>query len=128
MKPHGAEIEGAQILLEVDVEPLAAGGAALPLGHVEQATADARVLPVARDDGVDDEGVHPAVPGHVDEPDQTCGLEGADPSQAVTLDLAPPVDVAHGVREALGVQGVEVLVGERRSPLEAHRASHGGIG
>ena len=46
--------------------------------------------------GVDHEGVHAAVPGHVDEPDEAVVLEGADPAETVALDLAPPVDGEHG--------------------------------
>ena len=69
-----AEIKGAPFLLEVDVKPLAPGG-----GRSRSATASReRPTPAwrdLRDDGVDDESVHSAVPGYVDEPDQTCGLK-----------------------------------------------------
>ena len=46
-EPARAEVEVAQLLLEVDVEPFAAGGPALPLGHLQEPTADPAVA-VAR--------------------------------------------------------------------------------
>jgi hypothetical protein len=73
------------------------------------------------DHGVDDEGMHPAVPGHVDKSDQLLAIEGTDPAQAVRLDLAPPVDLQDGVAESLRMEDVEVLVLEGGSPRIARR-------
>src|ERR1700722_14121330 len=64
----GVEVERAQLVLEVDVEPFAAGGAALSFDDRQKAAPDARVSPITGHERVDDEGMHPAVPGHVDEP------------------------------------------------------------
>ena len=43
VKPQGAEVEVAERLLEIDVEPFAAGGPALPFGHLEEPPADPAV-------------------------------------------------------------------------------------
>jgi hypothetical protein len=79
---------------------------------------------------VEDEGVDPAVPGHIDEADQVPGgvggvggvggAGGADPTQAVSFDLTPPVDVEQRVRETLRVEGIDLGVGERCPPLVVH--------
>jgi hypothetical protein len=68
--------------------------------------------------------MHSAVPGHIDEADQTPAVVGrADPTQAVPLDLTSPVDVEDGVRKALCVEGVDVGVGERWPPLVTNVAA-----
>jgi hypothetical protein len=69
--------------------------------------------------------VHPTVPGHVDEPDETIGLKGADPAEAVSLDLAAPVDVEDGMGESLCVECVDGGVGYGCTPLEAKRRPKG---
>ena len=111
-EPARPEIEVAQLLLEVDVEPFAAGLPALAFGHRQQPAADADPPPGSLDERVDDEGMGAAVPGHVEEADQAAAVGGADPAQTVPLDLRPPIDVEHGVHEALGMQRVDVAVCE----------------
>ncbi len=80
---------------------------------------------VAGDQGVEDEGVHPAVPSHVDEPDEAVPDEGADPAEAVTLHLCAPIDVQDRMIEALGVERVQLRVLEVGSPFVAEPACAG---
>lgn len=98
------------------MEPFAAGGAALAYGHLKESAPDTAAPVIGGDQGVDDEGMHPAVPGHVDEADQAAPFVGADPAEAVPPDLTPPVDGERCVAEAFGVQGVELRVVEPGAP------------
>ena len=63
-------------------------------------------------EGVEDERVDGAVPRDVHEPDQRLAVAGRDPAEAVPVELADPVVVEHPVMEALGVEPVDLVVGE----------------
>jgi hypothetical protein len=62
------EVEGPQVLLEVDVQPCAACPACPLDGEGDQPGAGALPVHPGGDHGVEDEGVGATVPGHVDEP------------------------------------------------------------
>ena len=86
-----------QVVLEVDVEPLAASRGGLGARHGDKGGSDA-TMPVGRgDDGVDQEGVGCTVPRHVDEADQVVFSLGAYPSKTVAVQSFCPVSV-HGDR------------------------------
>ena len=104
------------MVLEVDVQPLAARGLGFFGRDGDQPGADPVVLGAFGHQGVENEGVDAAVPGDVDEADEAFAVPGADPAQAVPADLGHPVVVQDLVAEALGVQGVELGVGEGAAP------------
>jgi hypothetical protein len=66
--------------------------------------------------GVEDEGVDAPVPRDVDEAHETFVVPGADPAQAVPGDLSQPVVVQDLVLEPLGMQDVQLGVGEGAAP------------
>src|SRR6185437_11438317 len=111
-----AEVERAEMVLEVDVQPLAARGLGFFGRDGDQPGADPVVLGAFGDQGVEDEGVDAAVPGDVDEADEAFAVPRADPAQAVLADLRYPVVVQDLVVEPLGVQGVQLGVGEGAAP------------
>jgi len=59
------------------------------------------------DDRVQDKRMDAAVPGDVDEADQTAIFPGAAPPEAVTLKPCPPVRLPEQVIESFGMQLVE---------------------
>ena len=60
--------------LEVDVQPLASGGAGFLGRRADKASADAAMPTVRIDGGVEDEGVAPAVPADLNKPDEKLAL------------------------------------------------------
>ncbi len=76
--------------LEVDVKPRAARLVSCASRSTNQLDSNALVTVLSVDDRVQHEGVSPAVPGDVDEPDQSAGVERLHPGQAVCFEpLAP---------------------------------------
>lgn len=116
------EVEMAQLILEVDVQPLAPGLADMVGGDLYQPGADSVPPQRPGDNGVEDERVNASIPGHVDEPGQAGAVAGADPAQAVRFHLRLPVVAAGRAAEAVGVQGFEFGAGEVPAPVVAdHR-------
>jgi len=76
--------------LEVDVKPRASGLLSCASCSTNQLDSNALVTALALDDGVKDEGVSPAVPGDVDESDQSTGVERLHPGQAVCFEAIVP--------------------------------------
>ena len=113
-----AEVERAKIVVEVDMQPLASGRARLLGGDLNEPGADALPPHPRRHQCVQDERVHPAVPGHVDEANQVGAFAGADPAQAVLADLSPPAIRQDPMAEPFGVQGVDRGAVELAAPLE----------
>jgi hypothetical protein len=99
------------------MQPLAAGRPGVLGGHPDQPGAHAPAAHPAGDDGVQDERMHPAVPGPLHEADQLAVLPCADPAEAVPVQLCAPVVVEQPVAEALGVQPVELGVVHAAAPL-----------
>ena len=119
-----AEVERAQAVLEVDVQPLAPGRAGLAGGDLHQPGADSVPPQWPGDHGVEDERVNAAVPGHVDEPSQFGTAAGAGLARAVPFRLRLPVVIAGSAAEAVGVQGLGLGAGEVPASLVAdHRAT-----
>jgi len=104
--------EAASVLIKrlqmgfiVDVQPLAACGGGLIGEGLHERTSDASPLVVRVHDGVQNEGVGPAVPASVDEPDERVDVEGADPAQTVLLQpVLPGLHSAQGGAEGSSVQ------------------------
>lgn len=117
-EPARAEVERAEVIVEVDVQPLAPGLARSRRGQGDKPSPGSPPLHPRSDQGVQDERVHGAIPGDVDEADQVIVFPGAHPAQAVPVHLCPPVIVCHDpMAEALGMQRVERLVAETPAPL-----------
>jgi hypothetical protein len=81
----GVEVERPQVVVEVDMQPLASGGACLTDGDGDQLGADPPTSSLLRDEGVDDEGVGCAIPRYVDESDQLATVPSTDPPQAMAM-------------------------------------------
>ena len=107
-----AEVERAQMVFEVDVQPLAARRAGTIRGDCYELRSDPAAPDAGRHESVEQEGVDAPVPGDVDEAHQLAVLAGADPAQAVPADLAPPVNVQELMTEAFGMQGIELAIRE----------------
>jgi hypothetical protein len=104
------------VILEVDVQPLAARRPGFAGGDGDQPGTDPVMLGAFGHQGVENEGVDTPVPGDVDEAREAVGVPGADPAQAVLGDLRDPVVVQDLVVESLGVQGIQLDVGEGTAP------------
>src|SRR5690242_11232270 len=101
------------------MQPLAPGRGRLAGGDLYQPGADSVSAQRPGNHGVEDERVHAAIPGHVDEPSQFGTAAGTHPAQAVPLHLCLPVMVSGSAPEAVGVQGVNLGAGEVAAPLVA---------
>lgn len=87
----GVEVEGRQVWLEVDVEPLASGRVCMMRGPPHDLGADATALPAATRLRIEQERVISTVPSNVDEPDQDAVVVARrDPAEAVRADAVPP--------------------------------------
>ena len=105
------------MVLAVDVEPLAARGGR-PAGCLGDERGAQPPMPLVRNDnGVKDEGVGPSVPSDIDEANKAVLPSGANPPEAVLVDLAHPVMLGRLVAEAVGVERFQLGVGERTAPL-----------
>lgn len=105
------------MIVEVDVKPLASGGTSLGYGNGDQLGPDSVSSNVGADHGVEHEGMDPAVPRHVDEPDELVGLSGADPPETVVPNLCLPVVFQGFMVEALGMQCIDGSVIEVAAPF-----------
>jgi hypothetical protein len=93
-KAARSEVEGCQVGLEVDVEPLASCGLGVLRCEVDGPRSYALALVGAVCLRVDDKGMVSAVGYDVDETDQaTAGLAGGDPTETVGTDSIPPADL-----------------------------------
>lgn len=95
----GVEIERAQVILEADVEPLAAGSARLGDGDRHELGPYALPAGVRGHHSVEDEGMDCTVPRHVDKTHELVAVTGTDPAQAVPLNLALPVVFKYSMDE-----------------------------
>src|SRR5262245_20803789 len=123
-RPEAArvDVEVAQVLLEVDVEPFAAGRARVVGGDRDELLADAAAPRGGGDHRVLDPGVDDAVPDDVDEADERGAVARDDPAEAVRCDLLAPVPLRLVVDlrpERLGVEAVDLVVAEPAAPLVA---------
>ena len=103
LKATGVEVELAQVIVEVDVDPLAARSARLGDRDSNELGRDSLPGGSGSDHRVEDEGVYSSVPRDVDEADEPGAVACADPAQAVLLDLSLPVVFEDAVPERLGV-------------------------
>ena len=117
IEPAGLDVERAEVLVEVDVEPLAAGRSRLDDAGLDEPLPDAAAPMVRSHERVDDEGVRVAVPRHVHPSDEPTIHPSAHPSQAVRLDLASPVVLKKPMPETLGVERVNLGAGKGSAPL-----------
>jgi hypothetical protein len=116
-EPATAEVERAEVVFEVDVEPLAPGGASVFRRDRDEPGSHPLAPYPCCDEGVEDERIDAAVPGNVDEADQVESFPGADLTQTVLVHLSPPVAFEDLVAEALRAQGVERGIAERAAPF-----------
>src|SRR5580692_4774833 len=112
-----AGVERAQVLLEVDVQPLAPRGASLLRRDRHHPGADPMAPGRRRDQGVEDERVHTAIPCDVDEAHQLAIVAGADPAETVPGELCLPVVIEQPMAKALRVQSVQLGIAHRAAPL-----------
>jgi len=117
------EVEGSKVGLEVDMQPLTAGGPRLTYRERDHCSADSAALPCAPSLCVEQERVVPTVPRHVHESDQcTSFFAGGDPAKAVGTDCAPPaIDCTPAMRQH---EVDHLLVGDRVAPTAYDRCFH----
>lgn len=91
-KAAGIEVECRQVLLEVDVKPLAPGRLCMHRSMADKRSANALPLILTSDLGIEEEGMIASVPRHVDKADQAAAdlQAGGYPAKAVRPHLIPP--------------------------------------
>lgn len=97
------EIERTQVLLEVDVKPLALRDTGFCGRSCDERGSDSFRPARLRDHRVEDEGMNSAVPDNVDEADQRAVFPCADPAEAVALQSCSPVGLRDRMAETIGV-------------------------
>jgi hypothetical protein len=112
------------MFLEVDVEPLAARGSRLSGDLGDEGGADALTPLIRHDHGVKDKRVGSSFPSYVDEADETVLPSGANPPEAVLMELGYPVMLGRLVAEAVTMERFQLGVGKGTSPLVKY-ALHG---
>jgi hypothetical protein len=105
------------VVLEVDVEPLAMRGACARHRETHELRADALPTGTFGDHRVEHERMDAAIPGDVDEPDERVFVSRAHPTEAVHLQLSPPVVVEDAMAERRCMQLVDLDVGEPAAPF-----------
>jgi hypothetical protein len=103
LEATGVEVELAQVIVEVDMEPLAACRARLGDRDGNELGSDSLPGGSGSHHRVEDEGVYSSIPCDVDEADESAAVARADPAEAVLLDLSLPVVFEDAVPERLGV-------------------------
>src|SRR6185436_2249936 len=119
----GPQVEGPQVLLEVDVQPLATRRLRLLARHPHEASPDAGAAHRGRDHHVLEPGVRETVPEHVREADEHAARPRTRPPQAVSLTETAPVPFVLGVDarlEALRVERIDLAAPEGSSPRDLH--------
>jgi hypothetical protein len=95
------------VLFEVDMHPLTPCSTASLSSRLDQrGSHPVRTIALSYD-RVQDERMDTAVPGDVNEADQTITLPGADPAEAVTLKPFTPVRLPDRMIEPFGMQLIE---------------------
>src|SRR5215207_8225341 len=119
----GVEVEGAEMILEVDVQPLASGTARLRHGNGYELGPNPSVTCRLGDHRVLDPCMHETVPDHVDETDELGALSCNHPTEAM-LALLRPVPLSLRVDtglEGFGVKFVQLGVVEVTTPCAGDR-------
>jgi uncharacterized repeat protein (TIGR01451 family) len=120
-KAARVEVERSQMIVEIDVEPLAACGPCLGDGECKELRADSLPSCWSVHHGVEDERVDAAVPRNVDEADKVVAIASANPPEAVFMHLAVPIVVQHSVIERLRMKCVQYGIVELSPPLVRER-------
>jgi hypothetical protein len=91
-KAAGIEVERREVLLEVDVKPLATSLLGVPGGMADKRGGNAPPLILTGDLGVEEEGVIASIPHHIDKADQAASRlqPCCHPAKAVRSDPIPP--------------------------------------
>ena len=118
-EPARVDVERREILVEADVEELAACCRSAVARCVDERDTDAMVAVAGIDHDVLDERVDKPVPQHVDETDETVAVAANDPAEAVSFGLVDPVPL--GLVEEAGIECgcvelVDLVVGEGFTP------------
>jgi hypothetical protein len=103
LEATGVEVEVPQVIVEVDVEPLATRRPRLGDGDGNELGSDSLPGGSGSHHRVEDEGVHSTIPRDIDEADELGAVTCADPAQAVVLDLGLPVVCEDAVPEGFRV-------------------------
>jgi hypothetical protein len=120
----GIEVERREVLLEVDVKPLASGLFGVPGGMADKRGGNAPPLMLTGDLGVEEEGVVASIPHHIDKADQAATRLQAccHPAKAVRSDLVPPP--GRRVPAVCCDEGNHLCVGEWSTPAVLNRLRH----
>src|SRR5260370_35826326 len=102
--------------LEINMQPLTSGIAGFGGANQQHLFCDAQPSMSVGDDGVQYERVNGAVPGHIDESNERTAAPRADPSEAMSVYLSPPVIVHHAMTECFGMQAIHATVPEFTAP------------
>ena len=106
------EVERTQMVIEVDVQPLATGRPSLPDGNADKLGSDALPPHALGDQRVKDERMDRPVPDHIHEADESAVASGAYPAETVLRHRGQPVIGQDGVFESLSVQLIQGVVVE----------------
>jgi hypothetical protein len=114
------EIEAGQIVVEVDMKPLAARGSCLLDGERDEAATDPAPTMASGDERIEEEGVATTVPRDIHESDESVTVAGDGPAEAVSLDLGAPVVCVDRVVEAFRMEALELDAVTVAAPGDAH--------
>ena len=117
-KAARVEIEVTQMRVEIHMQPFAAAGLCLSDRFFDQRCRETLSPHRLGNHGVEEEGVHAAIPRDIDEADQPALVAQADPTEAVALDLRHPVILQKSVPEAFGMKRVQLAIGEGTPPFD----------
>jgi len=113
----GLDVEGAELFIEIGVQPFTAGGTTLLYGKGDHPRPDTSAAGMTRHERVEDEGVDATIPCDVHETDELAAVSRADPAKAVPPDLSLPVVREDAMAETLGMQRVDLGVLEVSAPV-----------
>jgi len=112
-----ADVERSEVIIEVHMQPLAPCRLRLVTGYFDETNAYATVSRVRRNHFILNPRMHEAVPDDVDEADETIPVSRRHPSEAVFADECVPIVFELAVFERIGMETVDLIIGEVPTPL-----------
>src|ERR1700730_17943125 len=115
-KPAPVEVEPSQVTLEINMQPLASRLSCFAYTDSEHLRCNPSVPISVGHHSVQNERMQRAIPCNIHKSDKIIRIFRADPSQAVTIYLRPPIVIEDTMLKSFGVQTVQRPITEFVAP------------
>src|SRR3569833_1316710 len=111
-KSTPVEVKSSEVTLEINMQPFASCLPGFRHTDTEHLRREPSMAARLGDDRVQNERVRGSVPRNIDKPHEVSGVLCAYPSEAVTVDLRPPIVIAGTMVKSLSEQPAQRLIAE----------------